>query len=194
MAEDVLKKFTALLKEVDVGYKMYWAKKDAKAPVKQRVKLERMATNLRYLQLKDKILNFRRNNLLLRFNVLAEKWERQATEKEMGLRLGTRAQYKDIAAKKTPDRPVKKPQAPAPSAAAGKGKPATGLRVLYKQFKAVNSRLGKTVVDYDTFKALIEKKIAVIKQKTQADTVRFVLKVEKGKPALKAKVIKHKKE
>ncbi len=187
--ENLLKSFERLLREVDALYLVYKVNRDSKAPLIKRKELEKLYSRLRNENYQTSICNYKKTNLLQRFNMLVEKWEKICDEKELGFIRGTKAEYSEVKHKKAP-RPDKKPMEKEAQHKGSESDREEKLKELYRSFKSENEKIGKAVADYKRFKDYLQKLENSIKSKTNARSIDFIIKIENGKPALKAKIKK----
>lgn len=180
--ERILTKFESLLKEVDVAYTVYKINKDAKAPLAKRRQLEQLYSNLRNKTYNSNINNYKKANLLQKFNLLKDRWESIIDAKEIGIIKGTKVEYSAIRQQTAPthEKNIKSEKTQT-----------IDYEQVYDRFKKANAKLGKKVTaDFDKFKEFLVRMEANVKTKTKAKAIDFVVKIEGGKPVLKARIKK----
>ncbi len=186
--ENLLKNFERLLREVDALYLVYRVNKDAKAPFIKRKELEKLYSRLRNESYNTSINSYKKNNLMQRFNMFVEKWEKLSDERELGVIRGTKAEYSVIKKKETHREPDRK-EAVQEMQVQAKSREEK-LKELYQSFKSANEKIGKSVAEFSKFKDYLSRLEQSIKTKTNAKAIDFIIKIEDGKPALKAKIKK----
>lgn len=180
--ERILRQFEKLIKEVDAIYRVFKINKETKEPIAKRRMLEQLYDKVRNISYQSMVNNYKKNNLLQRYNTLKEKWDIFVDEKETGIIKGTKVEYAEI-----------KPQTHSEPETVKKPKPETetdNYKNIYNSFKEANEKLGKKVAGFEKFKQTLEHMEKKLKAKTNAKGIDFIIKIENGKPALKAKIKK----
>lgn len=186
--EGILTQFENLLREVDAMYLVYRNNREATAPMAKRRQLERLYNMLRNTNFSSNVSNYKKTNLLQRYNIFIEKWEKMIDEREFGIKRGTKIEYSEI---KQKDAEYQIPDSVSKETTRRAEPEGDSLyRKLYTEFKNANERIGKRVANFEKFKDYLQSMEDSIKKKTKAKSIDFVIKIEDGKPSLKAKIKK----
>ncbi len=183
------------IRKLRVEYDLYTSGQRKRPPDVERRHLDQLMKRLAGITFKDSAERFRYSNLLGRYNLYCERWEKQLREYEEGPRDPRKRRQALAGAEAAP---------PKPSAVAGRAPDASGrasveiavggetaedVRRLFDRYVAAREASGEAAaaLNFDRFQKLIQEQSAAISRKTGAVSVEFEVKLADGKAKLVAK-------
>ena len=168
-----------------------------RAPVESRRQLEAMVRKLNSVEMEAAEERYRFATLQTHFNALAERWERQQTEKEEGKRPGFYATFSGAAVRPTGtearlSRAASRndPNAERPGSVQSAGRPAAEPgRELFERYLAAKKALGEDVSGYDFrhFAENLERERQKVREKMGTEDFEFDVKDSDGRVRLVAR-------
>ncbi len=192
------------IRRLKVQYDLYFIGSLPRPPIMQRDQLHRSIRHLEGVRVRNAATRFILNNLINKFNVLVELWNKRVRRREEGERVhplaaraAQREQLADGVRPPTPPPPGPRP-APraAPSAPANSGAwrvaasqgDESSLRGLYEDYLLAGRRAGENrQADFSHFAREIARQTAALKQKKDCEAVDFRIYCEGNKVKIKAR-------
>ena len=186
------------IRRLKVQYDLYFIGSLPRPPTVQGDQLHRSIRHLERVRVRNSATRFILNNLVNKFNVLVELWNKRVRRREEGERVhplaARAAQREQLAAGLRPP----PPSAPRPqrrtAADSGAWRVAasqddeSNLRGLYEDYLVAGRRAGDNrQADFDHFARQIARQAAVLKQKKDCEAVDFRIYCEGNKVKIKAR-------
>ena len=193
------------IRRLKIQYDLYFVGSLPRPPVMQRDQLHRMIRHMEGVRVRNAATRFILNNLVNKFNVLVELWNKQVRRREEGERihpLAARAALREQQSAAGPGLPPPSAAAPrparrpVPSAApeAGAWRVAacqddeSNLRGLYEDYLVAGRRAGDIrQAEFSQFAREIARQAATLKQKKDCEAVDFRIYCEGNKVKIKAR-------
>lgn len=181
------------IRKLRIEYDLYAQGQRRRPPVEERRQIEFLVRQLGGGAIHDNAERFRYNNLVVKYNLYSEIWERQLREREEGP-LDYR---KRKAALSRPAPPPPPPPAPSPGDAKGRstvnivvGQEAPDqVQRVFESYLSARESTGEgiTALSFEKFQKLIQDQASAISRKTGSASVDFEVKVADGKAKLVAR-------
>ena len=192
------------IRRLKVQYDLYLIGSLPRPPIVQRDQLHRSIRHLEGVRVRNAATRFILNNLINKFNVLVELWNKRVRRREEGERLhplaARAAQREQRAAGLRP--PAPPPPGPRPTPRAARSGPAnsgawrvaasqgddSSLRGLYEDYLLAGRRAGENrQANFSHFAREIARQTAALKQKKDCEAVDFRIYCEGNKVKIKAR-------
>jgi hypothetical protein len=188
-----------------VQYDLYFIGSLPRPPIVQRDQLHRTIRHMEGTRIRNAATRFILNNLVNKFNVLVEMWNKRVRRREEGERihpLAARAALREKQAaglRPSAPPPPAAPQPkrrPAPSAAPDSGAwrvaasqaDESNLRGLYEDYLIAGRRAGENrQADFSHFAKEIARQVAALKQRKDCEAVDFRIYCDGNKVKIKAR-------
>ena len=191
------------IRRLKVQYDLYFIGSLPRPPIVQRDQLHRSIRHMEGVRIRNAATRFILNNLVNKFNVLVEMWNKRVRRREEGERvhpLAARAALREQQAaglKPSPrpqaaPRPQRRPATTAPDSGAWRVAASqaddSNLRGLYEDYLVAGRRAGEDKqADFSHFAKEIARQAAALKQKRDCEAVDFRIYCDGKKVKIKAR-------
>jgi hypothetical protein len=192
-----LKAFDDSIRKMRVEYELYFSGQRKRPPEDERRSLDQLARRLSAAAWKTSAERFLYGNLVGRYNLYCELWEKQLREREEGPRDPRKRRAALSGPAPTVPQPAPSPPVPAAPANAPArstveirvgGDTGDASRKIFERYVAAREQSGEGAgVGFDRFRKLIDDQVAALSRKTGSDAVEFDVKIADGKVKLVAK-------
>lgn len=184
------------IRKLRIEYEFYASGLRKRPPDDERRQLDQLVKRLGNVGIKDNAERFRYNNLVVKYNLYCEMWEKQAREREEGPR-DPRKRKAILEGAMSGKKGT--PPPPAPGEGDGKSRPTVQVTVgqespeearqVFERYMAARETTGEGVTNlsFEKFRKLVADQTAAIAKKTGAGAVEFEIRVADGKAKLVAR-------
>jgi hypothetical protein len=194
--QEDLDRLDVAIRQLQVKWDLFFNGAEKKPPSELQAQVETLVRRYANVEIRNNAERFRYQGLSARFSTFNELWQKKLRVREEGKVFGQHG----LRAERLPP-PVASPPAVAPAApaaaAAGEirvGDPSrdgAAVRALYERFVEERRRAGEgKTPTFESFRDLIGKQTARIREEKGAEAVDFRLETKDGKVSLKARIVK----